>query len=242
MRLIRYFLLLRLLPLFIVVLYPTLLFAAVAFVREGHNDSSAATTLTITVTVDAGNDVVIFFTGSGATTTITSVLDNNSVAYTSLDVAGDNITTHKLWAYGLVNAPAATSIIVTYSQAAVSNGMALVYSGVSSFGNEAENTNTSSTNPTVSVTTQDNNNFVACGMPDAAGGGTHTAQNGTIRLNAYNLNQASSQMTGVDNTAASPGSVTCSFTTASAVNFTAIGIELRDEVVSSGVRRRIIFQ
>lgn len=216
------------------------LMAAVTFGSEAHNDSASATTLTITVTINSGDDVAVLFTGSGATTAITSVLDNNAQAYTSLGVVGDNVTVAKVWAYGKIDAPAATSIVITFDQAAISNGVVMIYAGATAFGNTGSNTSTSSTNPTLSVVTQDNDNFVASMFADLAGGGTHTAQTGTIRVNAFNSNQASRILTAVDNTSASPASVTCSFTTGSAVNYAGLGVELRAQAAASVRQRRVI--
>jgi len=200
---------------------------ATVFAREGHNDAAVdQTTLTITVTVNEGDDVALFFTVGGSTAAITSVRDNNSVDYDFVGTAGDNVNVAKVWCYTKLNAPAATSITIIWSPAGVSNGVASVYTGVSAFGNTNTNTSTSSTNPTVSVTTQDNDNYVVAMFADL-NNVTFTAQNGTIRLNTYENNQGSRAISLIDNTAASPSSVTDSATTASAINYAAFAIELR---------------
>ena len=201
--------------------------AGVAFLREGHNDKGAAgTTLTITVTINAGDDVVVLFTTPSGGEPITSVLDNNSVAYTSLGSGGDNTNVARVFGYGLIDAPAATSIVITIASAVTANGVVLVYSGGTAFGNTATLQTTSSTNPSMSATTQDNDNIVA-GMFATITSVTNTAQTGTIRLNDYNLNQASRVITAVDNTAATPQSVTISFTCTPAGNWGAFAVELR---------------
>ena len=199
---------------------------AIAFAREGHNDAGSNTTLTVTVTVNANDDVVLFFTISGSTAAITSVRDNNSVDYDFVGTAGDNVNVAKVWCYTKLNAPAATSITIIWSPAGISNMVAAVYTGVSSFGNTGTNSSTSSTNPTVSVTTQDNDNYVAAMFADL-NNVTFTAQNGTIRLNTYMLGQGSRAVSLLDNTAASPSSVVNSATTASAINYATFAIELR---------------
>jgi hypothetical protein len=204
---------------------------AITYVSEGHNDSGSATTLTITKTISAGDDAVVSFTVTDSTVSITSVLDNNAVAY---GVLGS--VTHssglKTWAYGKIDAPAATSITITYGSALVSNGTVFLFTGVSSFGNVGSNIGTDSTNPTLSVTTQDANNYIACmfGQSDIAAA---TAENGTIRVNNFGLNQGSRFNTSITNTAASPGSVTCSYTIGTARSYAGLGVELRNPAAAS---------
>jgi len=206
------------------------LLAAVAYSSEGHNDSGSSTTLTITKTITAGDDVVVCFGENGAGTTITSVLDNNSVAYSAL---GSRVAALTVWCYGLIDAPAATSLVITYSLAVISNGTVFIFTGVSAFGNTGSANSTSSTNPTMSITTQDADNYIACLFiqNDTAAA---TAQNGTIRVNNFVLNQGSLFNTSITNTAASPGSVTCSYTIGTARFYTAFGVELRNAAAASG--------
>ena len=204
---------------------------AVAYVSEAHNDAGSSTTLTVTKTINAGEDIVFCFAETGTGTTITSVLDNNSVAYSALgDLAGNSTHT---WCYGKIDAPAATSLTVTFSQAVVKNGTVFAFTGVSAFGNTGSATSASSSNPSMSITTQEADNYIAClfGQGDTAAA---TAQNGTIRVNNFNLNQGSRFNTSITNTAASPGSVTCSYTIGTARSYTAFGVELRNPAAAGG--------
>ena len=120
------------------------------------------------------------------------------------------------------------STTVTVNLAAGSEVVCAVaqYSGVGALGLTNTNSGTG-TAPTVSVTTQDNNNWVVAGFAHEGATGTLSAQTGTLRqVKVTSGSSVKGALT--DNTSATPASVTNAVTaTQTGTNWAAAALELR---------------
>ena len=123
---------------------------------------------------------------------------------------------------------AGASTTVTVTLAAGSEVVCAVaqYSGVGALGLTNTNSGTG-TAPTVSVTTQDNNNWVVAGFAHEGATGTLSAQTGTLRqVKVTSGSSVKGALT--DNTSATPASVTNAVTaTQTGTNWAAAALELR---------------
>lgn len=211
---------------------------AIAFVSvagtETAEPSNAAPVLTVSGLV-TGNTAVVLIAIAKDTTTVSSVVGNNSGAGaygTVPQVAISNAGTARveIWALLSVGATPDTSITVNYGVAAKSVIGVLQYSGVQAFGVTASGTGATA-NPTRALTTQDNNNWSVAGfcsqgttLPTALAG------NGTLRgtpvATSGGGGTTNCSLGMVDNTVATAGSVTCGETLAAA-NWAAAALELR---------------
>lgn len=202
---------------------------AVAFSAETHHDAFTTTTTTFDVSISVG-DTVVVHVGCGSGLGVSTVSDNGTSGgntYTSARNNGSVLVT-----YTCLNATkSATQMTVTSGNQPL-NISVLRYTGVTSIGNTNAAT-ASSTTHSVSVTIQEANNYVCGGFTTNGTPGTQTAQNGTFRHTVYNYNQASIKNSAMDNTSASVGSVTTSFTSANSVTWWANGVELRGDSIAA---------
>lgn len=191
---------------------------AIAFVSGAKNSAASAATNTVTYAPTAGHAVIVFLNVAGAITAIT-VKDNLGNTLT----AGPTVTNTTQIASFYYFAPSGvTSFVATWTTSRTSSLVAAEYSGAA-FINASLSGNTatgSSTAPTITVTTNDSNNFVVAGLGDAAL--TFTATTGTSREQVT----TTPRMLALDNTVASAGSVTCA-ASSSTTAWTAVAIELR---------------
>ncbi len=166
----------------------------------------------------AGNTAVVVVAIRTATSTVSSVTDDASPTpstYSSL--AGKNGTNERIeiWstAAGGVQSGIVNGTTITLSASSKFVACVFDYSGVVALG--VTNTSTSTAaNPSLSLTTQDSNNWCAGGF-SGQGTGAFTASTGTLRASAVTAGGAGASNVGgalVDNTVVSPGTCTTSVT------------------------------
>jgi hypothetical protein len=192
---------------------------AASFLSEAHNDNVAVTTLQVTLTINAGETVVVIV--SEALSTVSSITDTGGSSYTKMvDAVGDRET--EIWT--TLSAKASSAVTVNMNASANFNVDVLRYSGVSAFGRSATNSG-NDTGPNISLATQGVNSLVVAGFGHDDPG-TCSSFSGTARLSCWAYNQGSQYQTTVDKTAASPSSVSISFTTSNSTNWQAAALEL----------------
>ncbi len=178
----------------------------------------------------AGNTVIVMVAIHNMASTVAWVTDTGGSIYALIPGCAQNNTVRiECWA----TAPNASiaSGTVTVNLAAKSNFTMTVaeYSGVQSFGNVKAAT-ASAANPSISVTTQDANNFCAAGFA-GQGVGAFAALTGNLRtsgVTAGNAPPTSKEVGGalVDNIVAAPGACTTSVTNAD-TTWALAAVELR---------------
>lgn len=210
------------------------------FVRGATSASStsASTTKSITVSVAPGSANVLLVFAAGVGVDITKITDNvDTVGTTWSRRAGPETNTVEGSWWGTqpgVNKSGVTSITVTFASSTRSAATYLEYSGVNAYGQNVIASG-SSTNPNASITTQDNNNLVLCGM-SREGTSTWSAHSGQGALRE-SLAGAGSTTPGIgvaENTSATPASVTAGATISSSGAWIACAIELRSISPLSG--------
>lgn len=201
---------------------------AIAFVRTAQNrDGTAGSTLAVNMTVTAGDCVVVLIDYDNGAVLPSSVTDNAGNAY-ALRASKLNNHLVTIWSTAANGTLAATSITATFPTTGVvlRSMIAADYSGVASLGLSAGTSGTS-VSPSVSIVTQDPNNFVVAGMHSNSALST-TMASGTGNLRATIQAGAGSNCDGyVDNTGAGTGSITCSVSIPGSVTWAAVAIELR---------------
>lgn len=203
---------------------------AIVFSHGGSNTASASTSVVVTVTVNAGDTVVVV---SSATTlvAVSSVADSGGSTYTKRGLTGDNgvVLQTEIWSTEANGAKASTTVTINYGSAVLVAASVATYTGVDDLGKTATPASGSSSAPSVAITTQDSNNFVVAGMgitTIAAGSNTWSATTGNLRTNQA----ASTLVPGaaiMDNTAAGVGSVTCTAALSQSTTWNALALELR---------------
>ena len=209
--------------------------ASIAYVSASHTVcilTTAGTTQTCTLgaATTAGNTVVVGLSIKTATRTLTSVVGSDATSrfyqYTPLTCNGSSICVTQAVCF---NCPALTTVKPTWSGTTVFATTVEEYSGVGSIGIYAVNTG-SSTNPSVSLTTSDANNWVVAATANLGSTGIPTHGTGAVGnlRDANRTGTTSSHVAGAanDNTAASPGAVANTVTITSGV-WAAVGTELR---------------
>lgn len=200
---------------------------AIAFVKDVALVSTAnATTAVVTIATAANNTLVATIEIVPNTNVITGITDSagNVWTFQQAENNGGNVWREEVWTS--LKAAAVTSVTVHYTTF-IDVGDSIIfiseYSGVQAIGTSTVATGTASTQ-TISITTQDANNFVVCGsaLNSAL---TYTAVTGTIR--DQQVEGASSSSVLIDNTAASASSVTCAVSTGSGNNWSMVAVELR---------------
>jgi len=196
-----------------------------------NNVTSTTVVCAVTVTITSGRMVVVKCFSKVTGQTVSSVVDSGGSSYSKL--AGpidDGTQVVEVWGTPVTGSVASSSVTVTWTAGTGRKGVAVEeYSGVVAIGNVATNSGTG-TNPTISLTTQDANNYVVAGL-NGDYAAPITASVGTVRLTIDAGTNLSAVL--MDNTAASPGSVTCTGTQAVSATWAAAAVELRS-VMSAG--------
>jgi hypothetical protein len=197
------------------------------FVAEYHNDFGSVSTGTISGITINSLDTVVVVIDIGVSTAVSSVTDSGGSTYSKLTSQTDSSDTRwtvEVW--GTLSATASTSVTVNCGAGSNINVGVLRYTGVSSFGNVGGADSAGSTTHTVTLVMQDANNRIAMGaLQRASAVGTGTA--GTMRINNFNSNQGSMQLSAIDNTQAASGSLAATYTTASSIEWAGAAVELR---------------
>src|SRR5690348_6831437 len=200
-------------------------FRSASATRTGNSASVSSIVMTLGGATQTGNMIVVatLDVNSG---TVSSVVDSGGSTYTKIASVTNGTLILEIWATSATGSVASTTVTVTWSAASRNHEMAACeYTGVAAIG--TNNTASGSASPgSVSITTQDANNFVVAGIGVLAAN-AQTAQNGNLRLSITEGGAGSKSSLGeVDNTAASASSVTCSTTFTSAA-WGAVAVELR---------------
>jgi nitrogen fixation protein FixH len=182
---------------------------------------TANTTCTITYSPAAGNRVVLWI-DTGVAVGSLACADNNSNSLTAGPVKTNGVGINLAGFYG-VAITGATGYTCTWTTSTTAAVVVEDYSGSSSFnaslaGNTASGTSTSAT---ITVTTEDSNDWVVCGISDGINALTVTVGNSRQATTG-----GASKTVLLDNTVVSPGSVTCTATLTSSAWAAAV-IELR---------------
>lgn len=195
---------------------------AITFVNGTKNNATTNTTITGTYTPTAGNTVIVFLSVISSATNVTCK-DNNNHFLTAGPTA-TNGTTHLFSFYMLGSNSGATSFICNWTTTGICSITVEEYSGVSliNAGLAGNSTTGTSAIASITVTTEDNNDWIVCGLVDA--GNTLTASTGNSRQQV--IAGTSARQILMDNTVVTAGSVTCSATLTSSA-WAAVAIELR---------------
>ena len=207
-----------------------LAWAAINFGGGTHNTAALGTTITATYSPTAGNQIVAWV-DTGAAVTGLSCADNNSHALTpgpTVTISGVNLAGF----YGTA-ITGATSYVCSWTTSTTPSITLEEYSGVSSVNATLSgNTASGSTSPaTITVTTQDNNDWIVGGLAASSQTLTVTVGNSRQAVTTTAVRQVL-----VDNTVATAGSLTLTATLTNA-NWAAAVIELRT-AAGGTIRRR----
>jgi hypothetical protein len=214
--------------------------AAIGFVQIANGTAAAGTTCVVTITTTSTNTLVMTTSDRPVTSIVSSITDSAGTnTWTNAAAVTDsgNAAHEEAWTTQ-VSSNSVTSVTVHYS-VTLTHAICHIaeYSGVQAIGLNNTNSNASGTNPTVSITTQDANNFVVAGLGEN-GNNIYTAQNGNLRQQT----SANTRREGtVDNTAVSASSVTCSVTYSGNAPWVAAAVELRSTsgaAAPTGINKR----
>lgn len=234
------------LALFFLALLSSPSFAAIAFVdgASAGEASSDSTSHNLSATSQVtGNSCVMKISidrTNSPSTTITGVSDTSSSTWT----AGPTITNTGNTTIALYSAfnmlGNAVTVTVAYSATTWSTIAMECYSGNVAFGNTNTSTG-SSTTPSVSVTTQDANNWVVSGCSFRTSVGTSWSANvGALRRSYDGANTNSAAFGSIDNSSVSAGSVTTSATLGGSEEWACAGIEMRSTTGSVTRQRQAV--
>jgi hypothetical protein len=207
--------------------------AAIAFGTEAHHDDVGQSSTTVTITIHAQDTVVVnVLEDSGQhVSSITSCGGTLTQKASKASPSGDLIET---WA--LLSASADTQCVINTTGTRL-NASVTTYTGVAGFGTTVT-TNGTGTTESVSLTTQDANNWIVAGFLSDANVTLCTIQNGTFRTTCFFSGQGHYLISAITNTSAAAGSVTGSFTDTGSGNWAAIALELRSTLGVAPVYRR----
>ncbi len=205
--------------------------AAVTY-RSSASVAPAAsfTSQTVTVSLTAGDTAVVVISGySTGTLAVSTITDTASNAYSPQKTITNGAAAVFIWstAAGAVKTTGSVTVTVTVSTATIGFIGVTDYAGVAALGATATNTGATA-NPTISLTTQEANNWVVAGFSAVPTSSlAMTAGTGTLRLAGVGA-CCGVFLSGalVDNTAATPSSVTDSVTLG-AFTWAAAALELR---------------
>src|SRR5438034_8850376 len=190
-----------------------------------RGSTSCAATLP-SVTAGNTNIVVGALRQSGGAAPVSTISDGASTC--SREVYMDNATLARteIWS-AKVASGASTTVTVTLSAGSEVVCAVSQYSGVGALGRTSTNSGSGSA-LTVSLTTQDNNNWVVAGFAQQGQTGTLSANQGTLRQ-ANKTTSGGAYVKGAltDNTSATPASVTNAVTATQRVEWAAAAMELR---------------
>lgn len=183
---------------------------SIVYLRSAKASQSTPNgSLAITANLASGETGLLLFGQNGGTLgSISSVSGGGTWAKKGGD-AGFNATLGKGETYGLLSATSAATVTVSYSGTPDSvAGLILIYIGVVSFGANTQTSNTSSTSPTVSLTTNSANSIAAAGFFWDDGTVTPPAASvGIKRDNIAVVSTSDNNVVGYDNFSASAGAV-----------------------------------
>jgi hypothetical protein len=199
--------------------------------------SSGASSISPGATIPVGSTIVVGIVQNSAVT-IASVTDSGGNSYvlkvsnTTQDANGPV----QIWVCASSTAQLTTGSTITpktSSGNSTSTVSVVGYSGVLRIGITATNSSsTATTHPTISLTTQDANNFVVAVMSSGtAAVTTWAASVGNLRTSTSALGRSQGVM---DNTAASATSVTCTATTGRSNPYDCSAVELRSTSAAAG--------
>lgn len=191
--------------------------------------------MSVTGTPSNGSFIFVSVAIQDPTVTVSSFIDDSTggpMTFTQICDTTFNGLRHQAWGTGVNGGKAGfTDIKINFTGTVLAAACWTEWLGALAFGNCVPNTGTNA-DPTVSVTTQDANNFVVAGF-SSVGSTLATVKTGTFdRSTTSNGGSPVAQAT-AHNTAASPGSVTVAVTLA-ATTWTAVGYELRSVAPSGG--------
>lgn len=207
------------------------------------SDAGGTTTTNVTMatTIPIGSDIVVFGSNDSGGLNVTSVSDSQGNSY-SLVIRLAGTLRVECW-----EAHSTTHALTTSDSVTLNHGNnagvdwrigVSAYSNVNAVGTNNTKSQTSTT-PTISLTTQDANNFVVVGFMNFAGSpGTITANTGSLRVTAV---VSPSGMAVADNTAASATSVTVTVNSTASQPFDMIAVELRSQPTTSAVQGMPVF-
>ncbi|HWY20653.1 MAG TPA: hypothetical protein VNX26_05490 [Candidatus Acidoferrum sp.] len=202
--------------------------ASLAFSTFQHCNQSSTTILTCSaaMTFASGDFVVLYASedGSGFTYTVSDSCNQAWVRQSSASFTQGTLVQIDAWTVSNATAGSCT-VTVTRSATATRRfqWVAATYSGAWKLGAMTSGGNGNSGTCSVSLTTQDNNNFVVAGFTNSAAE-TYTANTGNLRGQDNNTAGASALN---DNSAVSPGSVTNTVSLSSSASCAKGAIELR---------------
>ncbi len=214
---------------------------SIAFVNAANNKANAAT-VTVTISTTAGNDVVVVVSAntSGGGNSVTSVTDTGGSSYAQRASIASSGGNEQVFIWSARNVAAATSVTVNIGSSTRFVACVAQYSGVQALGGTTTNTGTS-TGPTVSLTTQDANNFAVAGF-GAIGTATYSASVGNLRTSATTSGGPGSSQSGGalnENTAATASSVTNTVTLSASEQWAAAALELRSTTGGAPAPKRL---
>jgi hypothetical protein len=187
------------------------------------NNTGTGTGVTLAYTPTTGNVVIIYLATSSGTSP--SCTDGTTTL-----TAGPTVAPFSSWYLSSATA-SHTAFACSWTGSVAWNATLQEYSGNTGGINAALTGNTAtgfSATASITVTTQDANDWVVCGLSDSAN--TITATVGTSRVQST---LGSDRITVLDNTVASAGSVTCTGTVTS-TSWSAAAIELRLNAAAPG--------
>lgn len=209
---------------------------AIAFGRVAHNGwgSNAGGNVVVAVTINNGETAVVEISqyysaaaGQGGMS-VSSISGGGTYTQQGSTVDNTDGTAHRttqIWSTSAGGATSASTCSVAMTgDAACVEVVVRCYTGVDAIGTTASNTGTS-TNPTVSLTTQDNNNWVVAAF-NSANDGPATALTGNLRDTGLQTGAQDVGTSSTDNTSVSVASVTNAVTLASST-WAALALELR---------------
>ncbi len=209
----------------------------IAFQQAGAFTANAASCSMTTGVTIAGDDLVVVASIRTTTSTVTSVTDDAANTYAQRAAINNGTSARvEIWsAQGTASVTATITVNLSASSKVVC--AFAEYSGVAALGTTATSTG-STADPTISLTTQDNNNWVVGGFAHNA---NTNATAKTANLRATNSTAGGAAGTNVggaltDQTAATPSSVTNDVTWAAAA-WAAAALELRSTTGAAPKKR-----
>jgi hypothetical protein len=209
---------------------------AIAFVTGSNSQTVVSTAansqqVTYPAALLVGQESVIIVSLRTTTATVSTITDSKSNTYAFRQAINNGAVTRvELWSSKLTTAVAITDTFTVTLAVSTTSKMVICtgcYSGVAARGATGTNTN-STANPTISLTTQDNNNFVVAGFA-AQGTGLPGSLTGAFEGSAGTTGgAAATNVSGAmtDNTATTPTSVTNAVNLV-AESWAAVVLELR---------------
>jgi len=198
------------------------------FSNQGNQYNSPGSVVTPVCTINVGDTVLVVAVSDGGL--VSSITDDGGNPYfRAASPASNGALTVEIWAAIRVVNPG-TILTVTFANSGNISAEVSTYHNVNSLGNTAVSSG-SSTSPSISVGTEDNNNFIVAGLgcPATEPGFNFWSPNvGNLRTSAQAQYQTGGAL--VDNTAATPSSVTCSATLSTSAAWAACALELRSGV------------